>query len=74
MIIEINSLSFQCVINVRHKIRVPTEEFVMLLMGSINVTASVQITMDQGVKQVQNIAIYVGGSSWVEFSDKNICQ
>ena len=64
VIIEID-IFFQCVINVLHKVRVPTEEFARLLTGSINVTASVQITTDQGVKQVQNIAMYVGESSWV---------
>ena len=61
VIIEIDTFS------VRHKCssQNPTDEFVMLLMGSIDVTVSVQIIMDQDVKQVEYTTIYVGESCWV---------
>ena len=35
------------------------EEFVMLLVGSINVTAPIQITMDQIVKQVESSSMSI---------------
>ena len=52
------------------------EEFVKLLMESINVIAPVQITMDQCAKQVQNACVCVvmelfpkWSKTFIEFSD-----